>query len=185
MDEKFEDLLDAARDGDRRAFGEIFKRLNPILVSFLSAMDAANAEDIASDTWITAIGHLASFNGGEGDLRAWIFTIARRKLIDLSRASYRRLSDPIDPLQMEIESKDWNPERSVVEAMSVKELAGYIVRYLTPQQAEVVLLGAIAGLRAIEIAEVIGKSPGAVRMLQHKALRRLERSAMPLSVVSE
>jgi len=63
----------------------------------------------------------------------------------------------------------------VVETLSAAQAIARLVATLPPDQAEVLMLRVVGGLSADESAEVMGKRPGTVRVLQHRALRRLAR----------
>ena len=66
-----------------------------------------------------------------------------------------------------------DPEAAGVAAVSAQEAAAAISAALTPDQADVILLRLLAGLDVDQVARILGKRPGTVRVLQHKALRRL------------
>jgi RNA polymerase sigma-70 factor (ECF subfamily) len=127
------------------------------------------AEDLAQETWIGAGRSLASFTGDERAFRAWLFTIARRQLVAHWRTVGRR--PPLERSEPTMPGAD--------EAILSSTAAAELVAGLPRQQAEVILLRVVAGLDADEVAAVIGKSPGAVRVLQHRALRRLARRGLP------
>jgi RNA polymerase sigma-70 factor (ECF subfamily) len=66
-----------------------------------------------------------------------------------------------------------DPEAAGVAAVSAQAAAAAISAALTPDQADVILLRLLAGLDVDQVARILGKRPGTVRVLQHKALRRL------------
>ena len=69
-----------------------------------------------------------------------------------------------------------DPEAAALDAVSADEVRRRLVELLPPDQADVVLLGVVGGLDTRRIADVLGKRPGTVRVLQHRALRRLAKA---------
>ncbi|HZI38743.1 MAG TPA: RNA polymerase sigma factor, partial [Acidimicrobiia bacterium] len=112
--------------------------------------------------------------------RSWVFTIAHRRLIDHHRATARRpRSRTLHPVEgdvhdgpLDISAAD-DPAGEVIAAMAGDEAVRRIVKLLPRDQAEIVLLRVVAGLPVDEVAAITGRRPGTVRVLQHRALRRL------------
>jgi RNA polymerase sigma-70 factor (ECF subfamily) len=168
---EFDDALAAARAGDRDGLAWIWRTWNANLTRYLAARGAHTAEDLAADVWIEAARGLTRFHGGERDFPRWLFTIARRRLIDELRRSERRgelVHDGVAASGVD----DRDPETVVIQEDSV-ERAIALVRTLAPDQAEAVLLRVVGGLEVGEVAEIMGRSTGAVRVLTHRGLRRL------------
>ena len=113
---------------------------------------------------------IAAFDGGEGDFRGWVFTVARRRAIDWARRlAASRASPP--PLA----STSWTRRRSVRSSSTPRRPwrpAG-APPAVDPDQREVVALRVIAGMTVSETAAVVNKSEGAVRVLSHRGLRSL------------
>lgn len=169
----FDGVLQAAQAGDEVAFARLYRDLNPALLRYLTARAPGAAQDLAAETWLAAARQLASFRGQEQDLRAWLFTIARRRLIQHWRDQRRRPSEPIDPESLLDAPGGVDPAEVALGALSAREAATVIADALTPDQADVVLLRLVAGLDVDQVAAVLDKRPGTVRVLQHKAVRRL------------
>ena len=148
------------------------------LLRYLRALEPGAAEDVESETWLAAARNLDRFRGGEAEFRAWLFTIARRRLADWRRRAACRPSTAagIDLLAGRPAGDD--PATDAVDAVGT-EAALRLIASLPPDQAEVVLLRVVAGMDATRVAAVLDKSPGAVRVLQHRALRRLAALAVP------
>jgi RNA polymerase sigma-70 factor (ECF subfamily) len=168
IDDRFPAVLDAARLGDRDAISDLYRRFNPSLVRFLEGRSGTGA-DLAQDTWIAAFGSLESFDGDERQFRSWLFTIARRRTVDHWRRVSRQPATTHAPVQL---AAAVAPD-TAGEELIAREAIAELVRHLSPEQADVVLLRVVAGLSVDEVADMIGKSPGAIRVIQHRALRRL------------
>jgi RNA polymerase sigma-70 factor (ECF subfamily) len=173
----FGDALDAARRGDDRALAALWRELQPALLRYLRAVDAGAAEDIASDTWLEVTRRLDRFSGTERDFRGWLFTIARHRLIDARRRAARHRTAPVA----------WIPERPGGDDPAADVLAGLsteasirLVSELPPEQAEAVRLRVMVGLDTAQVARIMGKQPGNVRVLSHRGLRNLARRLTPV-----
>src|SRR5437764_1329175 len=86
----FQDVLIAAREGEGWALGRLFRVTYPRFVCYVGAVAPADAEDVAADAWLDVARGLHRFEGDEQAFRAWAFTIARRRLLDLRRSRARR-----------------------------------------------------------------------------------------------
>jgi RNA polymerase sigma-70 factor (ECF subfamily) len=171
--DEFESVLAAAQCGAEWAFAVLYRELNPSVLRFLAAQAPSVGEDLAAETWLGAARGLGSFSGGESAFRGWMFTIARRRLIEHWRANGARRSTPVTPESLANRMAPDDTEADVLAAMSAQEAAAVVAATLTPDQADVILLRMLAGLDVDEVAAILGKRPGTVRVLQHKALRRL------------
>src|SRR5690348_1570360 len=85
-----DDLLDRARSGDGEAFALVYRAVQPRLLRYLRVRAPNAAEDVASETWLEVACMLPRFEGDEGGFRAWVFTIARHRLVDATRRDSRR-----------------------------------------------------------------------------------------------
>lgn len=126
---------------------------------------------------------IGSFDGGEGQFRAWVFVIARRRLADHRRRGARRRTAPVESEILEAVADPEDPAELVVERLSAQEAITNLVAALPSDQAEALMLRVVGGLSVDETAEVMGKRPGTVRVLQHRALRRLARELGSRSIV--
>jgi RNA polymerase sigma-70 factor (ECF subfamily) len=173
MGDEFATVLRAAQLGEEWAFSVLYRGLNPQLLRYFASRVSDQAEDLAAETWVGAARNLVSFDGDERAFRGWLFTIAHRRLVQHWREASRRPdTDPVS----DVEAGHTDPggvESEAVESLTAQEAARLISAALTQEQAEVVLLRVLGGLDVEEVARIVGKRKGAVRGLQHKALRRL------------
>jgi RNA polymerase sigma-70 factor, ECF subfamily len=169
---QFRPVLLAARTGAEWALAALYRELQPPLLRYLFAQDQTDAEDLAAETWLDVAHGLHRFDGDESAFRRWVFTIARRRLLDHRRMSARRHTDPVpaDSLAHVAESADYADE-AIAAASTRAALAS--LASLPRDQAEVVLLRVLADLDVEDVAKIMGKRPGTVRVLQHRALKRL------------
>ena len=172
----FPALLAAAVQGEERALTEINRAYQPRLLRYLSAQEPGMADDLAADTWLAVARGLSRFRGDEAGFRGWIFTIARHRVIEHRRRNMRRRTEPMphDRLDGPVErGLGGDPAWLVVEQLGVRETVEMLVAGLPADQAEAVLLRVLGGFDVAEVARIMGRSPGNVRVLCHRALKRL------------
>jgi RNA polymerase sigma-70 factor (ECF subfamily) len=165
--ESFEEILKAAAGGRAWAFEILWRDLQPRLGRYLRVAAAEAAEDLASETWLHVSRDIARFRGDERAFRRWFFTIARHQVIDHRRKESRRPSstgaehpatpDPNDPIEQAIST----------------DAALRLIATLPKDQADAVALRVLTELPVEDVARIMGKRPGAVRVLTHRGLRAL------------
>jgi RNA polymerase sigma-70 factor (ECF subfamily) len=182
-DRDFTSILAAAQAGEEWAAAALFHDLHPRVMRFLRARDSQIAEDLASEVWVAVATTLGDFVGDERGFRAWVFTIARRRLIDHFRMSSRRRTDvTADETFAELAAPDAT-ELTALERIAGADAAAWVVSVLSPEQADVVLLRVLGDLDAEQVGELMGRSANWVRVTQHRALRKLaERLESQLAV---
>ena len=167
--EQFEGVIAAAKTGAEWAITALYREFGPGLLRYLRAQAPAEGEDLASEVWMNVAAGLGRFEGDEAAFRCWLFSIARRRLIDFRRREQRRRT-MLNLLEPTSASDGVDP---AAQALMASESALAHIATLPPDQAEVVLLRVVAGLDVAEVATIVGKKAGAVRVLQHRALKRL------------
>lgn len=173
LDERFGELMSAARQGDEGAITALYTDLNPKLARYLAARVPQEADDLCSEVWLQVARRLPSF---EGDERAWfgfVFLVARRLVNDHWKRRRRRRTDPVAPEDLVDEPSAVDVEALGLGALATAEAIKFVNEHLSGDQADVLLLRVVAGLDVDEVASVTGKRPGTVRVVQHRALRRL------------
>ncbi len=156
--------------GDQRAATALVERHAPSLMRFVVSLGVHVAPDeIVQDTFVRAFGSLDSFRG-ESSLRSWLFTIARRLILDQRRASrHERNHVTIEDAQDQLVSAD-----DVLDGVVADESEGRVrqaVARLSPLQREVFTLRVVEGLSYKEIAVVASTTEGAARVHYHNAMR--------------
>ena len=162
----------AARGGDIDAFGLIWSHLSGRVHGYVRARGVANPDDVTSEVFLAAFTSIGRFEGGAAEFRSWLFTIAHHKAVDEHRrrrdnAEYDAGADPRVVASAEAAALDGILEgdvRAMLEA-------------LTSEQREVLLLRALGDLSVEQVAEVTGRSVGAVKQLHHRAVATAQRAA--------
>lgn len=173
-----EELLAAAAAGEEWALTVLYRRHQPALVRFLAGLAGAESEDLAAETWIDAARALHRFDGGQRAFRSLLFTIGRRRAVDHLRGQARRRTDPADPQHLPEQGgpeRPDDPAAALLASEGARAAARQIGALLPRAQAEVILLRVVAGLTVAETAEIVGRSPAAVSVLQSRGLARLAR----------
>jgi RNA polymerase sigma-70 factor (ECF subfamily) len=170
--------LVAARRREPAAVSRIYSAYAPALFRFFMAAvgDRHQAEDLTGTTFVSAIEDLPRFYGPIEALGGWLFQIARHDLYDHRR---RQARSRIEPLEDHLPEAAAAAGAADPEELAIERLEGSRVlaamRQLSPDQREVLLLRMAAGLTAPEVAEILGKTTGAVKALQHRGLASLAR----------
>ncbi|PWR05915.1 RNA polymerase subunit sigma-70, partial [Micromonospora acroterricola] len=170
MTAELSEAVTAAQAGDEDAFRLLYRSLQPGLLRYLTALVGADAEDVASETWLQVSRDLPSFTGGE--FRAWTVTIARNRAMDHLRRLRRRPSLPVPVQSLADMASDADTAERAGETIGT-EAALALIATLPPREAEAVLLRAVIGLDAESAGRVLGRRAGAVRTAAHRGLRRL------------
>ena len=171
----FAERLRAAQAGGEWALASLYRAHDPAIRRFLRGHVGQDADDLASQTWIDAARNLHRFEGDEDAFRGWLFTIARRRMIDRTRRRARRPEELTDLAALDVADR-CDPAEDATAALSGDDAARLVAELLPPDQAEIVLLRVVGGLDVATVAEITGKRPGTVRVAQHRALRRLARA---------
>jgi RNA polymerase sigma-70 factor (ECF subfamily) len=172
MSPDFDEILSGAQVAEEWAIGALYEEFQPRLLKYLAFRAPQVAEDVASEIWIKVARGLPRFTGDEIEFRAWLFTIARHALIDWRRHEQRRPEQAAEPIAFVGMTDPVDTEESALEAVSTAA-ALRTIALLPPDQADVVLLRVVAGLDAAQVGRIMGKPPGTIRVLQHRALQRL------------
>jgi RNA polymerase sigma-70 factor, ECF subfamily len=166
-------LVIAAKAGDASAFGELYERYRDAIYRFCLARTGTShdAEDLASDVFVKALHSLDRYQDRGLPFVAFLYRIARNAAIDRSRTLKQPLA--FDGLLVEPASKQ-NVEREAGLAVDKAILLAALAR-LKPEHRDVITMRFIEGYAALEVAQLLGKTEGAIRTLQHRALERLRK----------
>ncbi len=166
-----EGLVSRAKNGDREAWARLYEENFDRIYRFLAARSegAMEAEDMTEQVFLKAYQSLDSFRWRGVGFAPWLFRIARNQAIDRHRRKgleQKFLSNPPPP------PGEKDLEALVEEKAMLEEVLGHLPR-LTLAQQEVIKLRFAAELSIQEVAQVLGKSPGAIKALQHAAIEAL------------
>ena len=169
----FETWLPLAQAGDEHAAGLIFRAYQPYLLRYLRSQEPRVAEDLAAEVWVAAAGALRGFDGDESGFRSWLFTVARRRVIEHRRKGLRRRTDPVDPDSLDEMTDDRDPGDRAAATVDAERAIELMSEHLSADQTEVLVLRVVADLTAAQVADLMGHTEAWVRLTQHRALKRL------------
>lgn len=172
-DEEVWGLVEAAQRGDTEAFGQLYDRYVDVVHRYAYARlgDRTLAEDVTSETFLRALRRIGTVSYRGRDVGAWFVTIARNLVLDHLKSGRNRY-EVVGAETRDADRSVEGPEPAVLRRLSAEELLR-CVRQLPPDQQECVVLRFLQGLSVAETATVMRRNTGAVKALQHRALRRL------------
>lgn len=163
-------LLPRLKARDAAAWAELYDRHAAGLRAYVRRIGGRDPDDLLGETMVQVVRDIHRFTGTDTELRAWLFGVARHRVIDDARRRKTR------PSVVEAEDEDLPaPEQEF--AMPDRETLSALLDSLTDDQREVVWLRFGADLSVEETARTVGKTPDAVAALTLRALRRMRRLA--------
>lgn len=166
-------LVTAAQNGCAASFERIYRQLAGQVASYLRWHRASDPDGLTNDVFAQVHRNLAGFEGDEQGFRSWLFTIAHHRMIDDRRRASRQPQFQGDA-GMDESLGCGDVEEDAFAAMAEEHVLD-LLGGLSQDQREVVLLRIVADLSVEEVAGMLGKSAGAIKALQHRALAALRR----------
>ena len=166
-------LVRQAQEGDAEAFGRLYDHYVTMVHRYVyhRVGDRATAEDVTSETFVRALRRIDSLSFQGRDVGAWLVTIARNIVLDHVKSSRYRLEVATADMRDADRATD-GPEDAVLAHLTNRELLA-CVQQLGSEQQECIVLRFLHGLSVSETAAIMGKKDGAIKALQHRAVRRL------------
>lgn len=164
-------LVRRAIEGDAEAFGDLYERYLMAIYRhiFFKIGDELQAEDLTEMVFLKVWEALPRFDIGRISFRSWLYVVAKNTVVDHYRTRKAHLpleqAEPLPDTQASV-------EQQVMSAERLRELQGAISQ-LAPDHREILVLRFVDGLSHEESAEIMQRSVGAVRVLQHRALKAL------------
>jgi RNA polymerase sigma-70 factor, ECF subfamily len=174
-------LVAAAAAGDRDAFAALYNEHRPNVYRYLQrrTRSATVAEDLTSETFVTALRGISTFanRSGSGGFAAWLTVIARSRLVDHYKAASTKHEVPVGDFfdssqQLFDDAADVDALRHAEAAEAVKSIRA-AMENLTDYQRECIQLRFFRELSVPETAARLGATQGAVKTLTFRALRAM------------
>ncbi|MER3400441.1 MAG: RNA polymerase subunit sigma-24 [Thermoflexus sp.] len=166
-------LVDRARQ-DPEAFGQLYLRYVRSIYNYIfyRTGDPEEAEDLTSQVFLQALQHLSRFQDRGVPFAAWLFRIAHNLVANWHRDRHRRPTVPLsenghEPVSDRVEV--------VLERQEDRERLLAAMRRLPPERQQLLILKFVEGMSNAEIAQIMGRSEGAVRVLYHRTLEALRK----------
>ena len=162
-----------AAQADGAAFATLYRRyLDRVYgYAFYQLGDHHDAEDVTERIFLAALRALPDFHDQGSTFRAWLFRIAHNTIANAHRSRARRRTEPL-PEDFQRAAPNADPAGQVALADELREIRR-VVAEMPDDRRQVILLRFVDDLSTAEIAEVLDRSPGAVRVLLHRSLRDL------------
>jgi RNA polymerase sigma-70 factor, ECF subfamily len=167
------ELLEKAREYDVGALGVIYDRYAGRIYSYIlhQVGDEALAEDLTANVFTRVLGAIRTSRAWQQSFTSWLYRIAHNLVVD----HYRRKRPIQDvPLDERLVAARENPVATVEQMLSQEEVK-LAMASLTLEQRTVLALKFFEGLSNLEVARVMGKTEGAIKSLQYRALGALRR----------
>ena len=171
-------LVPLASQGDSRALRKVIKILYPMVLRYARARISGGRhptpEDVAQEICFAVATSIHKFVDRGRPFMAFVYGIASNKVADAHRSYARDLTNPTEEVPDETVDHESPEELALVAAGSnrVREL----LDLLSEKPREIIILRVFVGLSAEETAEIVGSTPGAVRVAQHRALGTLRKA---------
>jgi RNA polymerase sigma-70 factor (ECF subfamily) len=164
-------VVAAAGRRDPDALRAVWVELSPVVLGYLRSKGVSDPEAVTSDVFVALIPRIDRVQGGVTGLRKLTFTIAHARMVDEHRARARA------PEVVEYEPADdprtaGSAEDAAADGLALAEIQA-VLAGLPDDQAEVIRLRVVADLSLEQVAEIMGRSTGAIKQLQRRGLLAL------------
>ncbi len=167
-------LLKIAQEGEPEAFGELYERYAQVIFRFFFANlnNRYDAEDLTEEVFVRALRSLPNYRDQGFPFPAFLFRIAQNALVDHYRRSGRSKNDVSTDEEIQIRDEHPGPAEMVTSNIEHQELRRVLAQ-LREDYRNVLVLRFLNELSPEETAQVMERSVGAIRVLQHRALTAL------------
>jgi RNA polymerase sigma-70 factor (ECF subfamily) len=167
-------LVERAQAGDRRALEELYLLHFDRIYSYLqlSVGNRHDAEDLTNQTFVKMLESIGRFEWRKVPISAWLFRIAHNLAMDHFRASRRM--QPEEELPEPEQAADHSAEEEAFQAIGRRSML-VLIENLSHDQQQVLTLKFVFNFGNSEVATILGKTEGAIKSLQHRALATLHR----------
>lgn len=168
-----EEALRLATQGDTEAFGILYERYVDRIYNYIfyRTGSALDAEDLTARVFYRAMGHIGSYRDQGVPFSAWLYRIAHNLVANWHRDNSRRKEVPLED-HVGLMQHSEPPEASLVQSQEAEKLFA-AVRKLPSERQLLVILKFVEHLSNAEIAEIMGRSEGAIKSLYHRTLLSL------------
>ncbi len=162
-------IIKEIKNGNKEIFGKLVEKYQDSLFTFIfySVKDEGNAKDILQETFIKALKEIDKYKE-EGKFKAWLWTIARNKVMDFYRKGGKTV-----PLEEEIIKQDDETSKKALGQIELNHIKS-LIENLPPEQKEVILMRQYLSFK--EIASVLNCPLGTVLARLNRAIKKIQKS---------
>jgi len=173
-----ESLVQRAKQHDQEAFAQLYDEYFDKIYRYVALKigDRIEAEDMTQQVFLKALQSISSFKWKGVPFSAWLYRIAHNQVVDYLRRNKRRPATLFDESLVSSDSEN-NPQLMAERNIDTERLLSATQR-LTDAQREVISLRFTGELSTAQVAEIMGKSQGAVKALQHSAIVALRKTLL-------
>jgi RNA polymerase sigma-70 factor (ECF subfamily) len=173
-------VVEAAVLGDAAAIHWLLSYVRPLVLRYCQARigghrTAIAVDDVAQEVLLALFRALPTYRNQGRPFLAFVYGIAGHKVADARRNAARLATALPVPEIPEAASSEATPEQHALQFELTARIQDMLRRVLSPRQHEILVLRLVVGLSAEEVADVMGSTPGAIRVAQHRALSRLRK----------
>ncbi|MEK7192297.1 MAG: sigma-70 family RNA polymerase sigma factor [Patescibacteria group bacterium] len=174
MLEEENNLIKGAKKGNQAYFGHLYDHYTPQIYRFilLKVTEKSVAEDLTHDVFLSAWQNLRKYKPKGFPFSSWLYQIARNKIIDHYRT--RKVHSDIDAIDEDLVKVVGVTENDLERTLSM-ELIQKLIGELGPEQQDVLIMKFVEDLSHDDIAGILGKSVGSVRLIQYRAIQELRK----------
>jgi RNA polymerase sigma-70 factor, ECF subfamily len=172
--QRVRELVDRAQKGDRQALEELYLIHFDRIYSYLhvSVGNRHDAEDLTTQTFLKMLESIGRFRWQSAPFSAWLFRIAHNLAMDHFRATKR--TQPEEEVPEPPGSEELSAEDEAMHSIGRQSMLELIEK-LSPEQQQVLTLKFVFNFPNAEVATILGKTEGAIKSLQHRALVSLQK----------
>ena len=165
-------IYDAVK-GEASAFGFLYDHYQPKIYRFvlIKVSQREEAEDLTHQVFLHAWTHIGQYQDVGFPFSSWLYRIARNQVIDHYRTKKAHLS--IDEVDENRFAADAAHERNLDTAMTLERVR-HAIRSMKPEYQDVIIMRFVEDLSIKETAHASGKTEGAIKLMQHRAMKTLK-----------
>jgi RNA polymerase sigma-70 factor (ECF subfamily) len=173
MKEPEQELVKKAQNGEAQAFGLLYDtHIEPIYrFVYLKVSHKADAEDITQQIFLNAWQNIRRYRHKGFPFSSWLYKIAHNAVIDFYRSRNVRADVDLESVEETAQENRIDQETDYNFALEAIEK---VIRQLPPNQQSIIIMRFVDDLPTKEIARILEKNEGAIRVIQHRALKRLK-----------
>lgn len=185
------ELIQRAKDkngnpgSSAEAVGELYDRYQPSVFRYIWARvsNPHQAEDLTGEVFTRMVAHLPAYRTTAAPFLAWLYRMSRNLVIDHHRKAATHSQLPIEQVEI-LPSSEPGPAQTVENQMFIEQVQAALYQ-LKPFKREIIILRFIVGLPIKEVAAILGKTTGSIKINQHRALRELRKILEPQTGVQK